>query len=73
MVRVMVTDSSDRPVYGAEVIVKWQGGGVSVRRTDRNGVADTGVSSGTAEYVQVEGHKVLGTVWLDGLIQVPNR
>lgn len=63
-VRIQVTDSNGKPIVGAKVIVKWQSG-VSERNTDNTGTADTDVSCGTAEYIQVNGHKVRRNIWLD--------
>lgn len=73
-VKIQVLDSSNRPVEGADVIVGWQSGGTSSRRTNRNGIADLECSAGTANYVQVNGRTVLHTVWLaDATMQVSDR
>jgi hypothetical protein len=67
-VRIQVIGKDNRPIAGVEVFVSWQSGGHSSLRTDASGIADLGASAGTANYVQVNGRQVLGTIWLDDRI-----
>lgn len=61
-VRVMVTDSSNRPIANAEVFVSWGSWQHSSRRTNSAGIADLECSGGTIEYIQVWGERVRGSM-----------
>lgn len=65
MATVFVKDSGGRPRVGVEVIVTWQGGGVSSRRTNSNGVADLETGDATMNFLQVNGQRLLGSRWVD--------
>ncbi len=64
-VTVFVKRPNDKPAVGAEVAIKWKGGGHSAGRTGSDGTYDTGASAGTAEYIMVDGKEVRQNVWLD--------
>lgn len=70
-VKIQVLDSSNRPVDYARVIVGWEGGGTSDRRTNNSGIAETDCSPATARYIEVNGKMVSGTMYLsDGVTPV---
>lgn len=66
-VRIKVTDSSKRPIEGAEVQIRWYSG-TSIGRTDANGIYDSGVSNGTADEIKVNGRQVDRDTWLEDRI-----
>ena len=69
-ISVQVLDDANRPVRQATVFVSWSSGGYSERQTDNSGIADLQTSSaGTAEYIQVNGKKVSGKIWLENGVQ----
>jgi len=67
-VKVRVVDRLNRPVEGARVLVSWDSGGHSDRRTDNNGIADLGCSPGTAKRVTIDDREVDTNFYLkDGM------
>ena len=58
-VKIVLTDSNDRPKVNHEVLVQWKGGGTSKGRTNNNGEYDTGVNGGTISRISSYGSTIM--------------
>jgi len=56
-VKVLVRDSNKRPKANVTVFIKWKDG-TSTCQTNDSGIADTLVSAGSIEYIDVYGKKL---------------
>lgn len=65
--RIQVVDRLQRPVEGRTVLVLWDGGSHSERRTNQTGIADL-ETTGLARSISINGREVLSNTRLENQV-----